>query len=146
MRRRKGMGMLKRGVSQAEVARALEISRQTASRWASMLAENPEAWRRRQIGRPSGLNDAQKGRLKKALEKGTHANGFTERGWKLTLIAALIERKFGVSYTNTNVKRIMVEMGHRYFYRLGWSNSMRLNKARRKKGTVGRSGAAENRC
>ena len=55
LRRRKGMRMLARGVAQAEVARALAISRQTVSSWAGKLAEDSHAWRRKPLGRPSGL-------------------------------------------------------------------------------------------
>jgi DNA-binding XRE family transcriptional regulator len=36
-RRRKGIRMLARGVAQAEVARTLEVSRQTTSSWAKKL-------------------------------------------------------------------------------------------------------------
>ena len=43
LRRRKGMRMLARGVSQAEVARTLDVSRQTTSSWASKLAEDAQA-------------------------------------------------------------------------------------------------------
>jgi len=46
-RRRRGMRMLAKGVSQAEVARVCEVSRQTASSWAAMTAEDAQAWRRR---------------------------------------------------------------------------------------------------
>ena len=45
-RRRKGMRMLARGVAQAEVARVLEVSRQTASSWAKKRDEDAQAWRR----------------------------------------------------------------------------------------------------
>jgi DNA-binding XRE family transcriptional regulator len=47
LRRRKGMRMLKRGVSQAEVARACEVSRQTALNWSRMVIEDSQAWRRK---------------------------------------------------------------------------------------------------
>jgi transposase len=36
-RRRKGMRMLARGVTQAEVARVLDVSRQTVSNWAGAV-------------------------------------------------------------------------------------------------------------
>ena len=49
-RRRRGMRMLARGVVQAEVARSCEVSRQTVSRWAQMIADDPQAWRRQPLG------------------------------------------------------------------------------------------------
>ena len=76
LRRRKGMRMLARGVAQAEVARTLEVSRQTASSWARKLAEDPQAWRRKPLGRPGGLDTAQKKQLGKALLAGAVANDF----------------------------------------------------------------------
>ena len=65
LRRRKGMRMLARGIGQAEVARTLEVSRQTTSSWAKKLAEDPQAWRRKPLGRPSGLDAVQKKRWAK---------------------------------------------------------------------------------
>ena len=59
--------MLARGVAQAEVARTLEVSRQTTSSWAKKLAEDPQAWQRKPLGRPGGLDAAQKKQLGKAL-------------------------------------------------------------------------------
>lgn len=75
-RRRRGMRMLKRGIAQAEVARELGVSRQTASTWAWRLADDPQAWRRRPLGKPGGLTAADKRKLAKLLVKGAVANGF----------------------------------------------------------------------
>ena len=59
-RRRRGMRMLARGVSQAEVARQCEVSRQPAMTWVRMRAEDPQAWRRRALGRPGVLDARQR--------------------------------------------------------------------------------------
>ena len=107
-RRRKGMRMLARGVVQAEVARALEVSRQTASSWAKKLAEDPQAWRRRPLGRPAGLDASQK-QLGKALLAGAVANDFPTELWTLARVAKLIKRQFGVAYSTVNVWRILRE-------------------------------------
>lgn len=111
LRRRKGMRMLARGVAQAEVARALDVSRQTTSSWAKKLAEDAQAWRRKPLGRPSGLNAAQKKQLGKALLAGAVANDFPTELWTLARVAKLIEREFGVAYSTVNVWRILREMG-----------------------------------
>jgi transposase len=110
-RRRKGMRMLARGVVQAEVARALEVSRQTASSWAKKLAEDPQAWRRRPLGRPAGLDASQKQQLGKALLAGAVANDFATELWTLARVAKLIKRQFGVAYSTVNVWRILRELG-----------------------------------
>jgi hypothetical protein len=53
-RRRHGMRLLARGVSQSDVARTCGVSRQTAMTWARLLPEDPHPWRRRPLGRPAG--------------------------------------------------------------------------------------------
>jgi transposase len=111
LRRRKGMRMLARGVAQAEVARALEVSRQTTSSWARKLAADAQAWRRRPLGRPGGLDAAQKRQLSQALLAGAVANDFPTELWTLARVAKLIERDFGVAYSTVNVWRILRELG-----------------------------------
>lgn len=110
-RRRKGMRMLKRGVPQAEVARTLEVSRQTASRWATMLANDPNAWRERKRGRPAGLTDRQILQLDVWVCRGPKANGFAAYSWSVALVIELIEREFGTRYKAANVRRILRKMG-----------------------------------
>ena len=111
LRRRKGMRMLARGVLQAEVARELAVSRQTISSWAKKLAEDAQAWRRKPLGRPRGLGEAQQKALGKALLAGAVANGFPNEVWTLARVAKLIKREFAVSYSTVNVWRILREMG-----------------------------------
>lgn len=110
-RRRRGMRMLKRGVAQAEVARAVGVSRQTVSMWARRLAEDPQAWRRRPLGRPGGLSAADKRKLAKLLIKGAVANGFPTELWTLARVGELIAREFGPSYSNVHVMRLLRELG-----------------------------------
>lgn len=111
LRRRKGMRMLARGMAQADVARALEVSRQTASSWNKQRAEDAQAWRRKPLGRPGGMSDAQKRKLGKALLDGAVLNGFPNELWTLARIAKLIEREFGLSYSTVHVWRVLREMG-----------------------------------
>lgn len=111
LRRRKGMRMLARGVSQAEVARTLAVSRQTASSWDGKRSEDAQAWRRKALGRPRGLGDAQKKALGKALLAGAIANGFPNELWTLARVAQLIKREFAVSYSTVNVWRILRDIG-----------------------------------
>jgi transposase len=111
LRRRKGMRMLARGMTQAEVARALDVSRQTTSSWAKKVAEDAQAWRRKPLGRPGSLDAGQKKQLGKALLAGAVANGFPTELWTLARVAKLIERVFGVAYSTVNVWRILRELG-----------------------------------
>jgi transposase len=110
-RRRRGMRMLARGESQVEVARSCEVSRQTAMTWARMLAENPQAWRNRPLGRPGALDDKQRSRLRKLLLQGAMANGFATELWTLSRVAALIEREFGQAFSLSHVWQVLRDMG-----------------------------------
>lgn len=110
-RRRRGMRMLARGVSQAEVARSCGVSRQTAMSWARMLEEDPQAWRRRPLGRPGALDAKQRAQLSKQLVQGAVTNGFPTEVWTLARVAKLIERDFGHAFSISHVWRLLRELG-----------------------------------
>jgi transposase len=111
LRRRKGMQMLKRGDSQSDVARACGVTRQTASTWASMLAVDAKAWRRKPIGRPAALEADDLKRLSKLLLDGAIANGFPTEVWTLARVAKLIEREFVVRFSVANVWHVLRALG-----------------------------------
>lgn len=123
-RRRKGMRMLMRGASQAEVARILGVTRQTASRWAKLLAEASGAWRSGKRGHPSRLTEEQLRRLDRLVRgREPQEHGFEQYRWSVTLVRDLIEREFGVRYESIpNVRRILRELG--LFPGYGWGVSM----------------------
>lgn len=110
-RRRKGMRMLARGVVQAEVARTLGVSRQTASSWEAKRLEDRQSWRRRALGRPSRLEAVQRTALAKMIVAGAMANGFPTELWTLARVAMLIKREFGLSYSTVHVWRLLRQMG-----------------------------------
>ncbi|HLX27223.1 MAG TPA: winged helix-turn-helix domain-containing protein [Casimicrobiaceae bacterium] len=110
-RRRRGMQMLARGVMQADVARACEVSRQTVSIWAKKLAGDRQAWRRRPLGRPGSMDMEQRKQLSKMLIAGAITNGFPTEVWTLARIGTLIKREFGHVFGTTHVWRIVRELG-----------------------------------
>ncbi len=110
-RRRRGMRMLARGVVQAEVARSCAVSRQTVSRWAEMVAQDRQAWRRRPLGRPGAMSPAERAKLSKMLIAGAVANGFATELWTLARIAKLIKREFGHAFSTVHIWRIVRELG-----------------------------------
>jgi transposase len=105
------MRMLTRGVAQAEVARACEVSRQTVSRWAEMGSEDRQAWRRKPLGRPGSMGGAERTKLGKMLLAGTISHGFPTELWTLARIAKLIKREFGHGFSTVHVWRILGELG-----------------------------------
>lgn len=110
-RRRKGMQMLARGVAQAEVARVLEVSRQTASTWDAKRLADRQSWRGKTLGRPSGLDTTQHASVAKMLLAGAVANGFPTELWTLPRVAMLIKREFGLSYSTVHVWRLLRQLG-----------------------------------
>jgi len=110
-RRRKGMRMLARGVRQAEVARTLEVSRQTVSSWEQARLGGDGAWRRKPLGRPAALSVEQKSELARLLQSGAVACGFPTELWTLARVGAVIEREFGVAFSITNVWLVLRGLG-----------------------------------
>lgn len=111
------MVMLDEGMSQADVARELSVSRQTVSRWARLNDDyaDSEPWRRRALGRPGGLSDGQKlvliNRLVDSYVRELGPKGKSSPKpirWTLARVAALIEAEFGVSYSLTHVRNILI--------------------------------------
>ena len=111
-RRLRAGRLLQRGVAQAEVARRVSVTRTTVSEWnAQLQAGGMEALMRRPRGRPSGLDDAQRRELMRALKAGALAEGFATELWTLPRIGQLIERRFSRSYSESQVWRILVALG-----------------------------------
>ncbi|WP_425194918.1 helix-turn-helix domain-containing protein [Paraburkholderia phenazinium] len=123
-RRRRGMRMLTRGASQAEVVHALGVTRQTVSRWAKMLVEDSGSWRAGKRGRPSTLTEQQLRRLDRLVRgRESQEHGFAQYRWSVVLVRDLIEREFGVRYESIpNVRRILREIG--LFPGYGWRRIM----------------------
>ena len=137
-RRRRGMRMLTRGVSQSEVARACGVSRQTAMTWSRMLAEDAQAWRRRPLGRPGSLDSWQRARLSKLVVQGAVANGFATEMWTLARVAKLIEREFGQCFDLFGVTSDGIEQqvgsahGHHFFELLSYLLWRAVHPSRRR--------------
>jgi transposase len=111
-RRLRAGRLLASGVAQAEVARRVGVSRTTVSTWNRALeAHGLEGLRARPRGRPSGLTDAQRGELFEALLAGALAAGFPTELWTLSRVGALIARRFGRRYSESQVWRILMALG-----------------------------------
>jgi len=73
-----GVRMLRRGISQSEVARRLEVGRQSVFVWAKTDEVNKMGWRSTPLGRPSLLTKEEKYKLQRLLRKGGIRNGEKE--------------------------------------------------------------------
>lgn len=113
-RRRKRAGQLFHlGKTQAEVARELEVSRQSVSRWyAEWKSGGTRALRGAgRAGRVPLLDEADLGRVARQLKKGPLANGYATDMWTLARVGDVIEAETGVRYHQSHVWRILRQMG-----------------------------------
>lgn len=104
-----------RGEGQAEVARALGVSRQTASRWAEQWRTGGAAALRGagRAGRKPKVTAGHLAALAKGLRQGPRAHGLPSSLWTLPRIAVLLERQSGIACHPGHVWRLL--------QRLGWS-------------------------
>ena len=113
-RRRKAARLFAKGKSQAEVARELEVSRQSVSRWyadwraggAGGLAAAGRA------GRMPKLTADQFEVIERELEKGPRAHGYPTELWTLARVAEVIEATTGIAYHPGHVWKILRQKLH----------------------------------
>jgi transposase len=98
--------------SQAEIARALNISRQSVSRWYQAWRRNEPDWigGAGRAGRRPKLDGAQCKQVDEALRQGAQAHGFGTDLWTLPRVAAVIERVTGVHYHPGHVWKILAAL------------------------------------
>jgi len=123
-RRLQAAALFAKGLTQAEVARRLGVSRTSTMHWY-------DAWKSKgkqglqlaeHFGRPTKTTAADLARIEAALLKGPAAHGWTTEIWTLPRIAKLIEETVGVHYHPGHVWRILRD--------LGWSLQRPTTKAR----------------
>jgi transposase len=113
-RRIAGARMLKRKVAQADVARELGVSRQAVSVWAKQLAEVNGAvgkLKARTLGRPKRLDARQCQVLSRMLVAGALQAGFATELWTVKRVRAVVQREFGVEYSQTGCWELLRSLG-----------------------------------
>ena len=109
-RRHQAAGLLRQGLSQAETARQLSVSRESVRRWANLiqlygakrgLKNSPR------IGRKPRLENGELKQLKRILNVGPQESGYGRGAWSLRRIARVIRREFGVRYHVRHVSWIL---------------------------------------
>jgi transposase len=115
-RRERAAELFAQGRSQAEVARELDVSRQSASRWhAGWQASGAMGLQSRgPTGRRPKVPDSALEGIEQALVKGAQAHGFATDVWTLDRIAMVIQGLTGVALSNPSVWRLLRS-------RLGWT-------------------------
>jgi transposase len=114
--RERAAELFAQGRTQAEVARELDVSRQSASRWHTRWqADGTAALRTRgPTGRQPKVADDQLEAIQQALLQGALAHGFATDVWTLDRIAVVIQGLTGVTLSNPSVWRLLR-------HRLGWT-------------------------
>lgn len=111
-RRVQGAKLLARGVSKAEVARQLGVTRQTVAAWEKRLADGgKEALKRGSLGRPRQLSAEQERELGQLIMAGALAAGFPTELWTLPRIGKVIAERFGVQYSTGHLWHLLRRMG-----------------------------------
>mgnify|MGYP000896201813 FL=1 len=105
--------LLLKGKAPAEVAKTVGAPRQTVYRWLGVLQEQGIDGLRimGKGGRPSLMTDAHVEELREALLAGPMASGYGTDLWTLKRVRLLIEKRFGIKYSDVNVWRILGSMG-----------------------------------
>ena len=105
--------LLQQGRKPAEVAKLVGAPRQTVYRWKDVLeAEGIDALRQMSKGGRPALLDAEAMHWQ-GLEapRGAPAHGFGTPLWTLKRVRVLIERQFGVTYSEVHVWRLLGQLG-----------------------------------
>jgi transposase len=101
------------GVSVIQQAARLEVTRGSVNRWLQWFeADGTEGLRpRERIGSEARLTDAQHQQLIALVEAGPMAAGYQTGVWTGPMIGELIRRRFGVSYHNHHIPRLLHKLG-----------------------------------
>jgi transposase len=97
----------------AEVAQEVGVARQTVYTWKAVLDEGGiDALRAMGgKGRPAQLDARKLAQLRRSLLGSPTAHGFGTELWTLKRVRVLIERMFGVSYSDVHVWRLLGQLG-----------------------------------
>lgn len=122
-KRERAVELLSQGLTQAEIARMLEVEPRSVRRWKHDLRVGGKAALKAvpAEGRPPKLSPSQRQRLEKQLLKGAQAAGFLTDLWTCPRVAEHIQRTFGVRYHVDHIGRLL--------HRMNWSPQKPARKA-----------------
>jgi len=111
--RQRAAALFEQGGRQADVVKALGVSRSAVSKWhtAWEVGGKEALTARRNPGRPSKLTEEQRQRLEQELLRGPQARGYATELWTLQRIRRLIHDLFGVQYDPAHVWWLLGRMG-----------------------------------
>jgi len=112
-RRMKAARLIRQGLSQSEVARRVNVHRQSVSRWAKELEESGTTglMKAGRAGRKPLLSDTDLRKVESKLKQGAQARGYTTELWTTSRVADLIEQECGIRYHPAHVWRLLQGLG-----------------------------------
>jgi transposase len=125
VRRRGAVSLLEAGWGVRQVARHVKASPSSVRRWRPAFVQHAAAGldaKPHPGGSQPKLHPDQRQQLVDLLRQGARAHGFRNELWTLARIAALIERRFGVTYCPSGIWHVL--------RRLGWSPQKPAQRAR----------------
>ena len=116
--------MFRRGRSQVEVARALDVSAEAVSQWYRVWSAGGRAALAGagRAGRRPRVSDDQLAEVVAALKRGPRANGFATELWTVARVADVIEAITGVRCGQTQTWELLRK-------RLGWTRQRPARRA-----------------
>jgi transposase len=117
--------LLGRGLTQAEVARRVKVSRESVRRWANQIGSSGAEGLKKaaRAGRAPRLGPAELAKLEQILIAGPEKSGFPNGLWTLKRIAQVVRKQFGVQYHSGHVWWILRR-------KMGWSCQRPVGRAR----------------
>lgn len=120
-RRREAARLLRKGMTQTQVAQLIGVTRHTVSGWGKALEQDGfRGLRIARLGRKARLNEQQLREAVRTLRKGPRAAGLSDGPWTLSQVASVIQQQFGVSYRRTRITKLLHESGFIPKKRHGW--------------------------
>ena len=115
-RRFKALTLYRKGVTQADIARRLKVSRAAVCQWLKKARKKGKQalQRKPRPGRPPKLTAVQQRSLVKLLARGPERAGYTTQLWTAERIQRLVAERFGARYHVHHVPKLLRHCGWSY--------------------------------
>lgn len=112
-RRLQAADLLRKGLSQSEVARRVGAHRQSVGQWAEVLRQQGRKGLKKaaRAGRPRKLHPEDLKRIERGLKRGPEKLGYGTSLWTSARVAHLIEQECGIRYAAGHAWRILRQLG-----------------------------------
>ena len=112
-RRLQAGDLILRGFNNDEIIEITEASLSSVKRWRAKIESDglQSLARKPQSGRPTKIDATQKAELKSILLAGACAAGYFTDRWTTKIVADLVRKKWGVTYSRPQVWRILRDLG-----------------------------------